>query len=188
QGYDGRAIRDIVNIGIGGSGLGPRLVCDALARPQTVPRAHFVANVDPTELDDVVAGLNPATTLFVVTSKSFTTAETLANARAARRWLLNGGAQEADVARHFVAVSTSREAVTAFGIERMFAFWDWVGGRFSLWSAAGLVIALRLGMTVFEQLLAGAHAMDRHVQAAPAERNLPLTMALVGIWNRNFLG
>lgn len=188
KGHDGRSIRDIVNIGIGGSGLGPRLVCSALAVPQAVPRTHFVANVDPAELDDVLARLDPATTLFVVVSKSFTTAETLANARAARRWLLANGALETDVARHFVAVSTHGEAVDSFGIERMFEFWDWVGGRFSLWSAAGLSIALALGMAAFEQLLAGAHAMDQHFQHAPAQRNLPLTMALVGIWNRNFLG
>lgn len=188
QGYDGRAIRDVVNIGIGGSGLGPRLVCDALAEPDNGPRVHFVANVDPDELADTLTALDPATTLFVVTSKSFGTAETLANARAARQWLYAAGASHADVARHFIAVSTHREAVDAFGIERMFEFWDWVGGRFSLWSAAGLSIALALGMDGFEQLLAGAHAMDRHFATAAPEHNLPLNLALVGIWNRNFLG
>ncbi len=187
-GYTGRAITDVVNIGIGGSDLGPRLVCEVLADRNTLPRAHFVANVDPADLDDTLAGLDPATTLFIVASKSFTTAETLANARAARRWLFDAGASEADVGRHFVAVSTNDEAVKAFGIERIFGFWDWVGGRVSLWSAVGLPIALTLGMAVFDELLAGAHAMDRHFRQAPPAQNLPVILALVGIWNRNFVG
>ncbi len=187
-GYKGQPITDIVNIGIGGSDLGPRLVCEALADPNTLPRAHFVANVDPADLDDTLARLDPATKLFVVTSKSFTTAETLDNARAARRWLFDAGAREADVARHFVAVSTNEAAVKAFGIERIFGFWSWVGGRFSLWSAVGLPIALTLGMAAFDELLAGAHAMDRHFRQAPPADNMPVILALVGIWNRNFLG
>ena len=187
-GYSGAPIRDVVNIGIGGSDLGPRLVYEALAMQDQRVRCHFVANVDPADLDDTLVHLDAAQTLFVVTSKSFTTAETLANARVARQWLLDQGASEADIARHFVAVSTNAEAVQAFGIERMFGFWDWVGGRFSLWSAVGLSIALGLGNDVFESLLAGAHAMDTHFKQAPLGENLPAALALVGIWNTNFLG
>lgn len=186
-GFRGDRITAVVNLGIGGSDLGPRLVCDALAPAGDGPRTHFVANVDPDELDRVLAKLNPATTLFVVTSKSFTTEETLANASAARVWLRAAGAQETDIARHFVAVSANPQAVAAFGIERVFEFWDWVGGRFSLWSAAGLAIALALGMEGFRALLAGAHAMDSHFRQAPLARNLPVLMGLVGVWNRNFL-
>lgn len=188
RGFDNQPIRDVVNIGIGGSDLGPRLVYDALAPRAASPKVQFVANVDPDELDDGLAGLDPATTLFVIVSKSFTTAETLANARAAKAWLLAGGAQEADVERHFVAVSTNRDAVRAFGIARCFEFWDWVGGRFSLWSAVGLSAALGLGMGVFESLLAGAHAMDVHFRSAAPAANLPVLLALVGFWNRNLLG
>lgn len=189
RGYTHKAITDVVNIGIGGSDLGPRMVCRALGEPGTLPRTHFVANADPTELDGVLAGLQAETTLFVVTSKSFSTAETLANAAAARAWLLAAGANQDAIAKHFVAVSSNREAVAEFGIDaaNMFEFWDWVGGRFSLWSAVGLPIALALGMPVFEQLLAGAHAMDEHFRSAPLEQNLPVLLALVGIWNRNFL-
>src|SRR5699024_8485220 len=149
---------------------------------------NYVANVVQSDWRDNVAGIDPGSTLYVSTSKTSTTAGTLANARAARDWLRAGGAAEADVARHFVAVSTNREGVSAFGIDRMFEFWDWVGGRYSLWSAVGLPIALALGMDAFEQLLAGAHAMDRHFRDAPLERNLPVMLALVGVWNRNFLG
>lgn len=187
RGFTGRPMTDVVNIGIGGSDLGPRLVCQALARDYDGPRAHFVANVDPADLDDTLARLDPETTLIIVASKSFGTAETLANARVARRWLFGAGAGEADIARHFVAVSCNEEAVHAFGITRMFGFWDWVGGRFSLWSAVGLSIALTLGMDVFDELLAGAHAMDAHFEQAPIERNLPALLGLVGVWNRNFL-
>lgn len=187
RGFSGQAITDVVNIGIGGSDLGPRLICEALY-DGVGPRPHFVANVDPADLDDTLAGLDPATTLVVVTSKSFGTAETLANARVARQWLLDGGAGEADIARHFVAVSTNQEAVNAFGIERLFGFWDWVGGRYSLWSAVGLSIVLALGAETFEELLAGAYDMDQHFAAAPLAENLPVMLALAGIWNNNFLG
>ena len=188
-GHTGETITDVVNIGIGGSDLGPRMVCRALAGPNAKPRMHFVANVDPMELDDVLAQIDAGRSLFVITSKSFTTSETLANARAAREWLLAAGAAEQDVAKHFVAVSTNAEAVAEFGIDtkNMFGFWDWVGGRFSLWSAVGLSIALALGMAQFRELLAGAHAMDEHFRTAPLAENLPVMLALVGIWNRNFL-
>jgi glucose-6-phosphate isomerase len=185
-GFSGRAITDVLNIGIGGSDLGPRLVCEALYEGDG-PRPHFVANVDPDDLNDTLAGLDPATTLVIVTSKSFGTAETLANARAARQWLVAAGATEADIARHFVAVSTNADAVAEFGIERMFGFWDWVGGRYSLWSAVGLSILLALGPEIFEELLGGAHAMDTHFRNAPPADNLPVVLALVGIWNNNFL-
>lgn len=187
-GHTGEPIRDIVNIGIGGSDLGPRMVYEALAVPGQRIRCHFVANVDPADLDDTLAALDAERTLFIVTSKSFTTAETLANARVARQWLLDNGAGEADIARHFVAVSTNAEAVQAFGIDRMFGFWDWVGGRFSLWSAVGLSIAAGLGMSAFDALLAGAHAMDTHFREAPLEENLPAALGLIGVWNNNFLG
>lgn len=188
-GHDGQTMTDVVNIGIGGSDLGPRMVYHALAGPTDLPRVHFVANVDPFDLDATLALLDPARTLVVITSKSFTTAETLANARAARDWLLSSGAPESAIARHFVAVSTNAEAVADFGIDtdNMFGFWDWVGGRFSLWSAVGLPIALGLGMARFRDLLAGAHAMDRHFSTAPLAQNLPLQLAVIGIWNRNFL-
>ena len=186
-GFDGQTITDVVNIGIGGSDLGPRLVCESLGA-HDVPRPHFVANVDPHDLDDTLAKLDPARTLVIVTSKSFGTAETLANARVARRWLTAAGAAEGDIAKHFVAVSTNEDKVRAFGIERMFGFWDWVGGRYSLWSAVGLSILLAVGETRFEALLAGAHAMDRHFAEAPVNDNLPVWLALTGIWNNNFLG
>ena len=186
-GHTGAPISDVVNIGIGGSDLGPRLVCDALAAPNQRIRCHFVANVDPADLDETLAAMAPERTLFIVASKSFRTAETLANATVARRWLLASGASEDDIRRHFVAVSTNEKAVRAFGIERMFGFWDWVGGRFSLWSAVGVSIALGLGMEAFEQLLAGAHAMDEHFESAPLGENLPATLALIGVWNNNFL-
>ncbi|AWN16916.1 glucose-6-phosphate isomerase [Salinisphaera sp. LB1] len=186
-GFSGQPITDVLNIGIGGSDLGPRLICEALYEGDG-PRPHFVANVDPADLDDTLAGLNPATTLVIVTSKSFGTAETLANARVARQWLVDAGAGEGDIAKHFVAVSTNAEAVSEFGIERMFGFWDWVGGRYSLWSAVGLSILLAAGPEQFEALLAGAHAMDEHFRTAPLADNLPAMLALAGIWNNNFLG
>ncbi len=191
RGYSERPIRDVVNIGIGGSDLGPRLVCDALTpRAGRSLRVHFVANVDPDALDRALAPLKPESTLFIVTSKTFTTAETLANARAARAWLLEGLGDEQAVARHFAAVTTNLEAAGAFGIapENCFGFWDWVGGRYSLWSAVGLSIALALGMQTFRDLLSGAHAMDRHFRDAPPVQNLPVLMALLGVWNVNFLG
>jgi glucose-6-phosphate isomerase len=191
HGYTGRAITDIVNIGIGGSDLGPRMVCEAL-RPYGHERLrmHFVSNVDGADIDEVLRAVDPTTTLFIVASKTFTTRETLTNAHTARTWLLASGAPESAVARHFVAVSTNAEAVAAFGIDtdNMFAFWDWVGGRYSLWSAIGLPIALYIGADAFAALLAGAHAMDQHFATAPLERNLPALLALIGIWHTNFFG
>jgi glucose-6-phosphate isomerase len=188
-GYSGRPISDVVNIGIGGSDLGPAMVCQALtpyARPGI--KAHFVSNVDPTHLTEVLKRVNPETTLFVVASKTFTTQETLANAQAARAWLLAHANDERAVARHFVAVSTNRAEVERFGIDaaNMFEFWDWVGGRYSLWSAIGLPIALYLGMAHFEALLAGAHDMDVHFRTAPAAANMPVILALLGIWYDDF--
>lgn len=191
RGFSERRITDVVNIGIGGSDLGPRLVCEALQDDgEPSIRTHFVANVDPQALDTVLAGLKPERTLFIVTSKTFTTAETLANARAARAWLVQGMGDEQAVAQHFVAVTTHLESARSFGIpaDNCFGFWDWVGGRYSLWSAVGLSIALALGMDGFRALLAGAHAMDRHLREAPFERNLPVLMALLGVWNVNFQG
>jgi glucose-6-phosphate isomerase len=189
RGYTGRPISDVVNIGIGGSDLGPVMVCQALApygRPEL--RAHFVSNVDPTQLHDTLAGLDPETTLFIVASKTFTTQETLTNARAARKWLLAKAHDESAVARHFVAVSTNKEEVHRFGIDpaNMFEFWDWVGGRYSLWSAIGLPIAVHIGMDNFEQLLAGGFELDEHFRTAPLERNLPAILGLLGVWYNNF--
>ena len=188
-GHTGKAITDVVNIGIGGSDLGPYMVCEAL-RPYGHPRLamHFVSNVDGTHIAQALKGLNPATTLFVVASKTFTTQETLTNAHTARSWFLHNGGNEAAVAKHFVAVSTNTEAVRAFGIDTVnaFEFWDWVGGRYSLWSAVGLPIALYIGMDHFEELLAGAHAMDQHFQSAPLEVNMPVILGLLGIWYANF--
>ena len=191
RGYTGLPITDVVNIGIGGSDLGPAMVVEALAPYQDQGlRAHFVSNMDGAQLGAVLAGLNPATTLFVISSKTFTTDETMTNARAARAWLLAACGGEQHIARHFVAVSTNTEAVTAFGIDEtnMFRFWDWVGGRFSLWSAIGLPIALALGFERFQQLLAGAHAMDEHLRTTPFEHNIPVQLALLSIWNINVLG
>ena len=191
RGHTGKPITDFVNIGIGGSDLGPLMVCEAL-KPYSKRelRAHFVSNVDGTHIAETLRGLDPATTLFLVASKTFTTQETMANAATAREWFLaNGGTREA-IAKHFVAVSTNARAVGAFGIDtkNMFVFWDWVGGRYSLWSAIGLPIALSVGMGNFVALLEGAHAMDEHFRLARPEENLPLTLALLGIWNGNFLG
>jgi glucose-6-phosphate isomerase len=192
RGHTGEPITDIVNIGIGGSDLGPLMVCQAL---EPYARAdldvHFVSNVDGAHLHHTLKRLNPARTLFIVASKTFTTQETMTNAQSARAWLLAGlGGDAAAVGRHFVAVSTNRDAVAAFGIDpaNMFGFWDWVGGRYSLWSAIGLSIVLYLGFERFEELLDGAHALDRHFATAPLEANLPVVLALIGIWNSNFLG
>lgn len=190
-GFSGERITDVVNIGIGGSDLGPRMICDALASHAQYPmRAHFIANIAPSEIANLLKTLDPARTLFVVASKTFTTQETLTNAHTARRWLLDHAGDEAAVAKHFVAVSTNRVEVEAFGIDadHMFGFWDWVGGRYSLWSAIGLPIALYIGMDGFERLLEGAHAMDEHFRTAPAGENLPLTLGLIDVWNSNFLG
>lgn len=188
-GRSGRPITDIVNIGIGGSHLGPQMACAAL-RAFSHPRLkmHFVSNVDGHDLDAVLQRVDADTTLFIVASKTFTTQETMINARSARRWFL-ARADEADLARHFVAVSTNTAAVRAFGIDpdNMFPFWDWVGGRYSMWSSIGLSISLAVGFRHFRELLAGAHAMDQHFCTAPLERNMPAILALIGIWNRNFL-
>ncbi|HEY0907574.1 MAG TPA: glucose-6-phosphate isomerase [Methylophilus sp.] len=188
-GYSGKKITDVVNIGIGGSDLGPVMVCDALKPYATAGlKAHFVSNVDGAHLMRVLENCQPETTLFIVASKTFTTQETMTNALSARRWFLDAAQQEQHVAKHFVALSTNAKAVQAFGIDtnNMFAFWDWVGGRYSLWSAIGLSIALYVGMDNFEQLLAGGHAMDQHFQTAPLEQNMPVIMALLGIWYNNF--
>ncbi|MFC4157733.1 glucose-6-phosphate isomerase [Chitinimonas lacunae] len=189
-GYDGRPVRDVVNIGIGGSDLGPYMACEALkdyATPQL--RCHFVSSVDGWQLHHTLAALDPATTLFIVASKTFTTQETLTNARAARDWLTAAGGETA-VARHFVAVSTNSQAVAAFGIDtaNMFGFWDWVGGRYSLWSAIGLPIVLQIGPTRFAELLAGAHAMDCHFRETPMADNLPMLLGLLGVWYINGFG
>jgi len=190
RGYDDREITDVVNIGIGGSYLGPKMTCQAL-RSFAHPRlnTHFVSNVDGHDLDALLTRVNPATTLFIIASKGFNTAETMMNAQSARAWFLRH-AKESDLSKHFVAVSTHLDAVQAFGIapENMFPFWDWVGGRYSVWSAIGLALMLSIGPECFRQFLAGAHAMDQHFQQAPLEENLPVILALIGIWNRNFIG
>ena len=191
KGYTGKVITDIVNIGIGGSDLGPKMVCEALkpyARADL--RVHFVSNVDSTDLVETLKLVSPETTLFLVASKTFTTQETMANAHSARRWFLAAAQDEAAVARHFAAMSTNTEAVRKFGIDpqNMFEFWDWVGGRYSLWSAIGLSIALYLGMERFEELLDGAHQADLHFRSTPFERNIPAIMALLGVWYGNFFG
>ncbi|MEI2767248.1 MAG: glucose-6-phosphate isomerase [Nitrosomonas sp.] len=190
-GYSGKTFTDIVNIGIGGSDLGPVMVTEAL-KPYRFPgiTPHFISNIDGTQLADVLQHLDPASTLFVVASKTFTTLETITNACSARQWFLSKGGSEKDIAKHFVAVSTNRSAVENFGInpDNMFEFWDWVGGRYSLWSAIGLPIALTVGMDHFYELLAGAHEMDQHFATAPLDKNLPVMLALVGIWQINFLG
>jgi len=192
RGHTGEAITDLVNIGIGGSDLGPVMVTEAL-RPYGTPdlRAHFVSNIDGTHLAEACKRVDPARTLFIVASKTFTTQETLTNARSARAWLLDrlGGAPAA-VARHFVAVSTNAKEVAAFGIDtaNMFPFWDWVGGRYSLWSAIGLSIALAIGMDHFEELLAGAHELDEHFRTAPLAENLPVVLAMLGVWYGGFFG
>ena len=180
-------IRDVVNIGIGGSDLGPQMVVpalDACAHPGL--RFHFVSNVDGHDIAPVLRGLNPAQTLFIVASKTFTTQETIANAQAARAWFIARGGS--DVAKHFVATTTNVEAAATFGIKTTFGFWDWVGGRYSLWSSIGLPIALAIGADNFRALLAGAHAMDEHFAQAPAAKNLPLLLGLIDVWYRNFHG
>ncbi|MDD5586490.1 MAG: glucose-6-phosphate isomerase [Alphaproteobacteria bacterium] len=188
-GATGKPIRDVVNIGIGGSDLGPRLAVGALRSFASGPRVHFVANADAADLLGVLEGLDPATTLFAIVSKTFTTQETLLNAATARQWLV-GRLGEAAVARHFVAVSTNLKAVKEFGIDdaNVFPMWDWVGGRFSLWSSVGLSVALAIGWNNFKALLDGAAVMDEHFFTAPLARNVPVLMALAGIWNRNFRG
>ncbi len=188
-GYTGKRITDVVNIGIGGSDLGPVMVCDALKPYASADLAvHFVSNIDGAHLMRALEKCQPETTLFIVASKTFTTQETMTNAISARTWFLNKAQDNAHVAKHFVALSTNAKAVIDFGIDQanMFAFWDWVGGRYSLWSAIGLSIALYVGMDHFEALLSGAHEMDQHFQTAPLEENMPVIMALIGIWYNNF--
>ncbi len=191
KGHTGKAITDVVNIGIGGSNLGPKMVCEALKPYQSDQlRPHFVSNVDGTHLAETVRGLDPETTLFIVASKTFTTQETMTNAQSARRWLVEALGDDKAVRNHFVAVSTNTEKVAEFGIDtdQMFAFWDWVGGRYSLWSAIGLPIAIAVGFERFAELLAGAHEMDVHFRSAPLEQNLPVILGLLGVWYRNFAG
>ncbi|NOS97297.1 MAG: glucose-6-phosphate isomerase [Methylotenera sp.] len=189
KGYTGKRITDIVNIGIGGSDLGPVMVCDAL-KPYASPdlNVHFVSNIDGAHLMRALEKCKPETTLFIVASKTFTTQETMTNATSARTWFLATAQDNAHVAKHFVALSTNAKAVQDFGIDtkNMFAFWDWVGGRYSLWSAIGLSIALYVGIDNFEALLTGAHEMDNHFKTAPLEQNMPVIMALIGVWYNNF--
>ncbi|MFZ6863184.1 glucose-6-phosphate isomerase [Undibacterium sp. Ji67W] len=190
-GYTGKAIRTIVNIGIGGSDLGPQMACIALAPwSQKNLSLHFVSNVDGRHVADALANADPETTLFVVASKTFTTMETLTNARTARDWMLAHGCPVDQIRQHFVALSTNVQAASEFGIapENVFPFWNWAGGRYSMWSAIGLSIALYVGADRFEEMLAGAHEMDLHFAQAPLEQNLPVLMALIGVWNINFLG
>ncbi|MES2416570.1 MAG: glucose-6-phosphate isomerase [Bacteroidota bacterium] len=188
KGYTGKAITDIVNIGIGGSDLGPVMVTEALKHYKTRLNLHFVSNIDGTHLSETLKVVNPETTLFLVASKTFTTQETMTNAHSAREWLLKKGAKTGDIAKHFAALSTNAKDVAAFGIntENMFGFWDWVGGRYSLWSAIGLSISLGIGFDNFKQLLAGAHASDQHFEETPFEQNIPVILGLLGIWYINF--
>lgn len=190
KGYTGKAITDVVNIGIGGSDLGPYMVTEALRPYKNHLNMHFVSNVDGTHIVETLKKVNPETTLFLVASKTFTTQETMTNANSARDWLLAAAKDSNAVAKHFAALSTNGKAVAEFGIDtnNMFEFWDWVGGRYSLWSAIGLSIALSIGFDNFEALLSGAHEMDKHFRTAPLEKNIPATLALVGLWNTNFLG
>ena len=190
KGYTGKAITDVINIGIGGSDLGPYMVTEALRPYKNHLTMHFVSNVDGTHIAEVLKKVNPETTLVLVASKTFTTQETMTNAQSARDWFLATAKDEKHIAKHFAALSTNAQEVSKFGIDtdNMFGFWDWVGGRYSLWSAIGLSIALSVGFENFESLLQGAHEMDKHFRTAPAEKNIPLTLALVGIWNCNFLG
>ncbi|MFL7025582.1 glucose-6-phosphate isomerase [Enterovibrio norvegicus] len=190
KGYTGKEITDIVNIGIGGSDLGPYMVSEALAAYKTRLNLHFVSNVDGTHIAETLKGLNPETTLFLVASKTFTTQETMTNALSARDWFLAKAEDQAHVAKHFAALSTNAKSVAEFGIDtdNMFEFWDWVGGRYSLWSAIGLSICLAVGYDNFIELLAGAHDMDNHFQQTPFSENLPVLLALIGVWYNNFYG
>ena len=190
KGYSGKAIRSVVNIGIGGSDLGPVMVTEALRPYWTQVIPLFVSNVDGTHIAETLKKVDPETTLFIIASKTFTTQETMTNAETARAWFLERTGGKGEVAKHFVAVSTNREAVTGFGIapENMFEFWDWVGGRYSLWSSIGLSIACTIGFDNFVQLLEGGHAMDKHFREAPFEKNIPVILALIGVWYNNFFG
>ncbi|KMV29058.1 glucose-6-phosphate isomerase [Photobacterium swingsii] len=190
KGYTGKEITDVVNIGIGGSDLGPYMVAEALAPYKTRLNMHFVSNVDGTHIAETLKGLNPETTLFLIASKTFTTQETMTNAHSARDWFLATAQDSAHVAKHFAALSTNATSVAEFGIDtdNMFEFWDWVGGRYSLCSAIGLSISLAVGFDNFVELLEGAHAMDKHFAETPAEQNIPVILALIGIWYNNFHG
>ncbi|SKC03380.1 glucose-6-phosphate isomerase [Sphingobacterium nematocida] len=188
RGYTGLEITDVVNIGIGGSDLGPVMVTESLKAYKTRLNMHFVSNVDGTHLVETLKSLNPETTLFLIASKTFTTQETMANATSAKDWFLKSGAKQADVAKHFAALSTNEAGVAAFGVDtaNMFEFWDWVGGRYSLWSAIGLSIALGIGFDNFEQLLEGAHIADEHFKTTEFEQNIPVVLGLLGVWYNNF--
>ena len=188
KGYTGQEITDVVNIGIGGSDLGPVMVSEALKSYKTRLNVHFVSNVDGTHMAETLQKLNPATTLFLIASKTFTTQETMANAHTARDWFLASGAESEDVAKHFAALSTNEKGVAEFGIDtqNMFEFWDWVGGRYSLWSAIGLSICLAIGYDNFEELLAGAEEADQHFRQSEFERNIPVILAVLGVWYNNF--
>eukprot|EP00124_Ichthyophonus_hoferi_P003085 Ihof_evm1s247 gene=Ihof_evmTU1s247 len=191
KGYTGKAITDIVNIGIGGSDLGPVMVTEAL-KPYAKEgmNVHFVSNVDGTHIAEILKKVNPETVLFLVASKTFTTQETMTNAESARQWFLERAVDKAHVAKHFAALSTNSKGVAAFGIDtkNMFEFWDWVGGRYSLWSAIGMSIALYIGMDNFEAILEGGHALDNHFTSTPLEENIPVIMAVLGVWYNNFYG
>jgi glucose-6-phosphate isomerase len=188
KGYTGKPITDVVNIGIGGSDLGPVMVTEALKAYKNHLNLHFVSNIDGTHIAETLKTVDPETTLFLVASKTFTTQETMTNANTARSWFLDKGAKEEDIAKHFAALSTNSKDVAAFGIdtENMFEFWDWVGGRYSLWSAIGLPIALSIGFDSFKQLLAGAHAADQHFETSEFEINIPVILGLIGVWYINF--
>ncbi|NLM16828.1 MAG: glucose-6-phosphate isomerase [Candidatus Riflebacteria bacterium] len=190
KGFTGKKITDAVNIGIGGSDLGPVMVYEALKYYADGPELHFISNVDGTDFAETVKKLNPETTLFIIESKTFTTQETMTNAETAKNWLLKALGDEKAVAKHFVAVSTNTEKVAAFGIDtaNMFEFWDWVGGRYSVWSAIGLPVMLSIGSERFDEFLSGAHEMDKHFRNTPFEKNAPVIMALLGIWYNNFFG
>ncbi|MGD8547000.1 MAG: glucose-6-phosphate isomerase, partial [Thiohalophilus sp.] len=191
RGYTGQPITDVVNIGVGGSDLGPLMACEAL-RPYAIHdlRMHFVSNVDENHILDTLESIKPETTLFIIASKSFTTRDTLVNARTAREWFLQITGDESAIERHFVAVSDNVPATLEFGIpeSNVFRMWDWVGGRYSMWSAVGLSIAISVGMDNFEALLEGAREMDHHFRTSPLDRNMPVIMGLLGIWYNNFLG
>ena len=190
KGIGGEPFTDVVNIGIGGSDLGGVMTCEALKPFSDGPRCHFVSNVDSSHLTETLKRLDWQKTLFVIASKTFTTQETMTNARSAREWFLNQGAREADISQHFAAVSTNLEATASFGIaaDRVFGFWDWVGGRYSIWSAIGLPLILAIGMDRFEEFLTGAWEMDTHFRQAPLERNMPVVLAVLGVWYRDFFG
>lgn len=188
-GATGKPIEKIVSIGVGGSYLGPRLVCETLCHDKDSIPVYFVSNIDGQEIENILSKCDPETTLLIIISKSFGTQETMTNATIAKKWLQAGLGPKADIFKHFAAISVNKEAANSFGIvdENFFPIWKWVNGRFSLWSAVGLPICIKLGFEAFKELLRGAHAMDRHFQNAPLEKNMPVLMALIGIWNRNFL-